>query len=52
MVKKIRFFEKERGGRDIFLSPHQSDRNRYLQSPDSKAYNLAKTNPTYFKKYQ
>lgn len=40
MARKIRFFEKEKGGREAFLSPRASNvQSRQLFSPNNqKAY--------------
>jgi hypothetical protein len=34
MAKKIRFFEREKGGKEAFLSPKLNERSRYYQSPE------------------
>jgi len=49
MAKKIRFFEKERGGRDAFLSPRTSQ--TLSLSPDAaKGLALARSNISSYKR--
>lgn len=49
MAKKIRFFEKERGGRDAFLSPRTTQ--ALALSPDAaKGLALAKSNISTYKR--
>lgn len=39
MARKIRFFEKEKGGREAFLSPRASNaQSRQLFSPNHRNY--------------
>ncbi len=48
MAKKIRFFEKERGGRDAFLSPRTQ---ALALSPDAaKGLALARSNISTYKR--
>ena len=50
MARKIRFFEKENGGREAFLSPRASNvQSRQLFSPNQKTF--ARPLPSY-RKYQ
>jgi hypothetical protein len=49
MAKKIRFFEKERGGRDAFLSP-RSSQNLALSPDAAKGLALARSNISSYKR--
>lgn len=39
MSKKIRFYEKERGGVDAFLSPRANFSRKKLLSPSNRVFN-------------